>query len=68
MLHNYENLTQMLVSDKSEEKSHKIISVESNGIFQLKCGKEDFNSIMFPIFFLNQGETDIQRNARFTEF
>lgn len=33
------------MSNKNNEKSHKMISAESNGIFQLKCGKEDFKSI-----------------------
>ena len=61
MPHNYKNVTQMLVSSKNNEKFHKIISAESNGTSQLKCGKEGFKSIHVSNgFIFNQGETDIQ--------
>lgn len=50
MLHNYENITQMLESKRNNKKFHKIISAENNGTSYLKCGKEHFKRSRCPTF------------------
>ena len=61
--------TQLLVSNKNNEKFHKLISAENKGTFQLKCGKDAFENIhVSNSFIFNPGENDIQWSAQFTEF